>query len=102
MILLNEGKILRCQKNYNKALELFQSALEIDKYHKNLFAYLYLLYEISSTWFSLNNFSFARLYLDLALNSCPEKDLIRLEKLLKELKLKLIDQDYDFFIHKTE
>ncbi len=102
MVLVAEGRVLRCQKKFDQALEKFRSALEIDKNKKDLFGYLYLLYELSLTYFELNNFIFSQLYLDLAISSCPEGELIRLEKLLKDLKNKLHNQQFEIILDKKE
>jgi len=99
MILLNEGRVYRLMNQHNKALELFKEALEIDKYHKNLFGHLYLLYEVSLTYFTLNKLDFAQMYLDLAKSIVPEMDLIRLVKLINELQLKITNSKYDLSIN---
>lgn len=99
MVLLNEGRIHRFKGHFNDAIKVFKEALKMDKYQKNLFGYLYLLYEMSLTYFHMNQFSFAQMHLDLAKSAVPEMSLIRLEKLLNQLQIKISSHDYDLSIN---
>jgi tetratricopeptide (TPR) repeat protein len=98
-VLLNEGRLNRLMNNFNEALCYFWKALELNKNNKNLFGHFYLLYEMSITYFSIGKFEYAKMYLDLLKSSMPDNEVVRLEKLVQELQIKLTRViDYDLLI----
>lgn len=94
---LNLGRIYRLVGNYAKALTSFSAALELNKYHKDLFNYSYLLYEKAMTYFELGKVEISKIYIDLLKNFLTEKDLVQLQKLIQELELK-ISKSFEFDI----
>jgi tetratricopeptide (TPR) repeat protein len=103
IVLLNEGRLSRLMGAYKEALCDYWRALEINKYHKSLFGYYYLLYEMSITYYSIGKYDYAKMYLELLRSSMPEKEVVRLEKLASELHAKLSKiTDYDLLIDRKK
>lgn len=94
-LLLIEGRLNRLTGHYAKALSDFSKALEINKYHKNLIGYFYLLYEKAMTYFQLGKTDLSKTYVDLLLISLPDKDVTRLKKLVHDLENKL-NKSFEF------
>jgi DNA-binding response OmpR family regulator len=58
---------------------------------------------MSITYFSIGKFEYAKMYLELLRSSMPEKEVVRLEKLVSELQAKLNKiTDYDLLIDKKK
>lgn len=103
IVLLNQGRLNRLMNHHNEALCAIWKALDINKYHKNLFGYFYLLYELSATYYNLGKYEYSKMYLELLKNSMPEKEVVRLDKLVGELQSKLSKiTDYDLLIDKKK
>jgi len=74
------GAILRKQERYDQALEVFWECYATLREVKNMYMYVYLLYNMGATYQSMGNNDLARTYMQLAKRSVDGKNLKQLSR----------------------
>ncbi|MBT4762946.1 MAG: tetratricopeptide repeat protein [Bdellovibrionaceae bacterium] len=93
---LNAG-ILRHNRKYEQAIDIYWQIYDKIKVHKNLFLYLKLMFFMGAAQLELGDKSMAKVYLDLARKSVDAKNLVRLHSQILEKVQELGDVDESRF-----